>query len=72
MCHIHRSHASPRHDTPATSDPLTGEIRIPLAIYHVDEHQSSVPLVLSRVEAELLHAALSRLMSPGTRQVTSR
>ncbi|MDT0382396.1 hypothetical protein RM572_26915 [Streptomyces sp. DSM 42041] len=56
-------HASPRHGAPPTSDLGTGEIRVPLALYDLDEHQADVSLVLSRTEAGLLHASLDRLLS---------
>jgi hypothetical protein len=54
--------ASPRRGNPRTADPATGEVRVPLALHRLDEHDQDVPLVLSRSEAELLHAALSRLL----------
>ncbi|MEU2719734.1 hypothetical protein [Streptomyces smyrnaeus] len=57
--------ASPRHGAPPTSDLGTGEIRVPLALYDLDEHQGDVSLVLSRSEAELLRASLDRLLSGG-------
>ncbi|MGW0774557.1 hypothetical protein ACWD01_13100 [Streptomyces sp. NPDC002835] len=42
----------------------TGEIRVPLEIFSLDRSQGDVDLVLSRLEAEHLHAHLSRLMNP--------
>ncbi|GAB2806967.1 hypothetical protein [Streptomyces daliensis] len=59
-------HASPQDGAVATTDSATGEIRIPLSLHKIDDHQGDAPLVLSRVEAELLHAALSRLLTPRT------
>lgn len=56
-------HASPRPDAPPTGDLDTGEIRIPLALFHVDKPQGDVDLVLSRAEAEQLHAKLSHLLN---------
>lgn len=56
-------HASPRRGEPPTSDPGTGEVRVPLALYQLDEHQADIPLVLSRGEAERLHTALTRLLA---------
>lgn len=57
-----RWHASPRTTVQPSTDDTTGEIRLPLSLYQVDEHQGDVPLVLSRVEAEQLHASLSCLL----------
>ena len=51
-------HASTRRGEPASSVSDTGEIRVCLALYQVDQHQGDVPLVLSRTDAEELHAAL--------------
>lgn len=51
-------HASTRRGEPTSSVSNTGEIRVPLALYQVDQHQGDVPLVLSRADAEELHAAL--------------
>ncbi|MGW7517501.1 hypothetical protein ACWGJ2_18120 [Streptomyces sp. NPDC054796] len=59
-------HASPQDGAVATTDTATGEIRIPLSLYKIDGHQGDAPLVLSRVEADLLHAALSRLLASRT------
>lgn len=56
-------HASPRRGEPPTSDPSTGEVRVPIALYELDEHQADVPLVLSRGEAERLHTALTLLLA---------
>lgn len=58
-------HASPRRGESATSDSDTGEIRVPLSLFHVDQHQGDVELVLSRTEAEELHAALSTSLHTG-------
>ena len=53
-----RLHASLRRDEPPTRDATTGEIRVPLALYDLDEHRGDVPLVMSRAEAEALYARL--------------
>ncbi|MEW1867060.1 hypothetical protein AB0420_02480 [Streptomyces caelestis] len=37
---------------------MTGEIRVPLALYDLDDHRGDVPLVMSRAEAEALFARL--------------
>ncbi|MFI1956127.1 hypothetical protein ACH437_30535 [Streptomyces xinghaiensis] len=47
-------HASPRRDGAPHSDSTTGEVRVPLALFHIDEHQGDLDLVLSRVEGEEL------------------
>lgn len=57
-------HTSPQKDTQATADDMTGEIRVPLSLYLVDQLQSDGPLVLSRREAETLYTALGRLLAP--------
>lgn len=55
-------HASPRPNAAPTGDTDTGEIRVPLEIFSVDRSQGPVDLVLSRTEAEHLHAHLSYLL----------
>ncbi|GAA2690526.1 hypothetical protein GCM10009864_75830 [Streptomyces lunalinharesii] len=52
-------HASPRRGAPTSSTSDTGEVRVPLALYRVDQHQGDVDLVLSRSEAEELRDALT-------------
>jgi hypothetical protein len=47
---------------PATSDPTTGEVRVPLDLWAVDIPLGTTALVLSRVEAERLHARITYLM----------
>ncbi|WP_158678680.1 hypothetical protein [Streptomyces sulphureus] len=64
---VHGWHASPQKRAPATCDRVTGEIRVPLSMFKRDDHLGDVPLVLSRVEGELLHAALSRWLNPNLR-----
>ncbi|KUN32568.1 hypothetical protein AQJ11_03315 [Streptomyces corchorusii] len=45
-------HASPRRDAAPYSDAQTGEVRIPLTLFSVDERIRDVDLVLSRTEGE--------------------
>lgn len=76
-----RLHASTRRDEPLSSDDVTGEIRIPLALYAVDEYRGSVDLVLSRAEGASLLASLVEALGsrhvpiaasgPASREVTS-
>ncbi|WP_165984213.1 hypothetical protein [Streptomyces sp. YIM 98790] len=59
-------HASPRRGGTAAGDARTGEIRVPLSLYEFDRHRGDIELVLSRGEAETLHAALGGLLDrPG-------
>lgn len=58
MCSRARLHASLRRDEPLTRDATTGEIRVPCALYDLDEHRGDVALVMSRAEAEALFARL--------------
>ncbi|MFI9260374.1 hypothetical protein ACIGT4_22155 [Streptomyces sioyaensis] len=53
-----RLHASTRRGEPPSVDGVTGEIRIPLALYAVDEYRGSVDLVLSRADGASLLASL--------------
>ncbi|MFD3521644.1 hypothetical protein [Streptomyces sp. NPDC058653] len=63
------SHASPQRAVLPTGDHITGEVRVPLALYSVDRVQGHVPLVLSRREAEDLLARLAELLAPTKRLV---
>jgi hypothetical protein len=63
MTSLKRWHASPRRGAPASREPDTGELRVPLSLFELDAHQLDVELVLSRVEAEHLYATLSRLIN---------
>ncbi|MCH0539877.1 hypothetical protein I3F58_09935 [Streptomyces sp. MUM 203J] len=61
------SHASAATGAPTRYDPDTGEVRVPIDLWKVDTLVGSTDLVLSRAEAERLHADLSRhLDSPLT------
>lgn len=62
MASVDQWHASPCRTAHATGDSDTGEIRVPLSLFHVDQHQGNVELVLSRGQAEQLHAALSCML----------
>lgn len=64
MADVHGWHASPRRGVPASRNKDNGEIRVPLALFHLDQQQGDIELVLSRVEGEQLYAALSRLLNP--------
>lgn len=61
-----RLHASTRRDEPLSSDDVTGEIRIPLALDAVDEYRGSVDLVLSRAEGASLLASLVEALGSAT------
>lgn len=51
-------HASTRRGEPPAVDHVTGEVRVPLALYALDEHQGDAELVLSRADAQQLLDAL--------------
>lgn len=53
-----RIHASQRGGEPLKSDAGTGEVRIPLSLYQLDDRLADCDLVLSRGEAEALTSAL--------------
>ncbi|KJY43684.1 hypothetical protein VR41_01955 [Streptomyces sp. NRRL B-1568] len=62
MVEVDRWHASPQRAEAATGNPATGEVRVPLALFRLDQPRGSVDLVLSRVEAAELYSALGRLL----------
>ncbi|MET9162085.1 hypothetical protein ABZX56_30555 [Streptomyces parvulus] len=65
MCSsLARLHASLRRDEQPTRDITTGEIRVPVALYDLDEHQGDTELVMSRAEAEALYATLRAKLVP--------
>ncbi|MEU9065804.1 hypothetical protein AB0D60_02770 [Streptomyces sp. NPDC048306] len=64
MCSRAHLHASLRRDEPPTRDATTGEIRVPLALYDLDEHRGDLPLVMSRSEAEALFTRLRLALMP--------
>ncbi|MFI2184829.1 hypothetical protein [Streptomyces sioyaensis] len=61
-----RLHASTRRGEPPSVDGVTGEIRVPLALYAVDEQRGSVDLVLSHAEAASLFASLVEALGSPT------
>ncbi|MYU11571.1 hypothetical protein GTZ78_12865 [Streptomyces sp. SID8361] len=46
-----------------TTDSGTGEVRVLLSLFHLDQYQGDVDLVLSRTEAEELQGFLSLLIA---------
>ncbi|MFI8988678.1 hypothetical protein ACIG63_27320 [Streptomyces antimycoticus] len=61
MASVTQWHASPRREASMISDSGTGEVRVPLSLFHLDQHQGDVDLVLSRAEAAELQELLSVL-----------
>ena len=59
-----RLHASLRRDEMPVRDAATGEIRVPLALFDLDEHQGDTDLVMSRKEGEALFAQLRAALVP--------
>lgn len=57
-----RLHASVRRDEPLKTQPDTGEVRVPLALYAVDENRGDVDLVLSRAEGQTLFTRLAEAL----------
>lgn len=57
------AHASPRRGAEPSHDPASGETRIPLRLYVIDEPQGDADLVLSRTETEQLHATLATFLA---------
>ncbi|MET7514086.1 hypothetical protein ABZS88_11505 [Streptomyces sp. NPDC005480] len=57
-------HASTRRGEPPTVDHVTGEVRVPLALYALDDHQGDAELVLSRADAQRLLDALPQAVRP--------
>ncbi|MEU3297573.1 hypothetical protein ABZ722_35275 [Streptomyces longwoodensis] len=47
-----RWHASPRRGAAPYSDRQTGEVRVPLTLFAVDEPVSDIELVMTRAEGE--------------------
>ncbi|KMS77716.1 hypothetical protein ACH49_19720 [Streptomyces leeuwenhoekii] len=54
-----RLHASIRRGEPLAAVPSTGEVRVPLALYAVDELRGTLDLVLARSEAQRLFTQLA-------------
>ncbi len=61
MASVTQWHASPRRGASMITDSGTGEVRVPLSLFHLDQHQGDVDLVLSRAEAAELQELLSVL-----------
>lgn len=57
-------HASLRRDTTPTCDGSTGEVRVPIALFRLDECQGDADLVLPRAEAVALFAHLRSILVP--------
>src|SRR5690606_25186897 len=64
--HPRTASARPRPSSPAaplpSSDPRSGEVRVPLAPYSRDPRHRTTELVMSQAAAEHLHAALAHLL----------
>ncbi len=56
-------HASRHRNRRIAHDTTTGETRIPLRLYRLDEPQGDVELVLSRAEATILFDELVRSLA---------
>lgn len=54
-----RLHASVRRDEPLRTQQTTGEVRVPLALYALDENRGDLDLVLSRAEGQRLFTQLA-------------
>jgi hypothetical protein len=57
-----RLHASTLRNMPVTTAPVTGEVRVPLALYAVDHLRGTVDLVMARTEAQLLFTQLAEAL----------
>ncbi|MGI3198457.1 hypothetical protein ACRJ4B_15870 [Streptomyces sp. GTA36] len=57
-----RLHASIRAWKGLTTDRTTGEVRVPLDLYAVDEPQGGVELVLSRADGQRLFTQLAEAL----------
>ncbi|MEU6421122.1 hypothetical protein [Streptomyces spiralis] len=55
-------HASIRRNEPLAAVPATGEVRIPLALYAVDELRGCADLVMSRAEAQAVFTELAEAL----------
>lgn len=62
-------HASPCRTGAPHCDGATGEVRIPLSLFHIDEHQRDVDLVLSRVEGEELLEGLRAALTASVESI---
>ncbi|MEU3256095.1 hypothetical protein [Streptomyces sp. NPDC006997] len=57
-----RLHASVRRHEPPTAVPATGEVRVPLALYAVDDLRGTADLVMSRAETRRLFTQLAEAL----------
>ncbi|MFF9582510.1 hypothetical protein [Streptomyces achromogenes] len=57
-----RMHTSVRRDEPLKASRDTGEVRVPLTLYDLDEARGDVDLVLSRTEAQRLFTGLAEAL----------
>lgn len=57
-----RLHASVLRHEPPTTVRVTGEVRVPLALYAVDELRGTADLVMSRSEAQKLFTDLAEAL----------
>lgn len=67
-----RLHASLRRGSTPACDGRTGEVRVPLTLYALDEPQDYPDLVMSRSEAEALFAHLRVAIVPVPEHSTAR
>jgi hypothetical protein len=57
-----RLHASTRRDESLSSEDVTGEVRVPLALYDMDRNCGHVDLVLSRADGTKLFTQLAEAL----------
>jgi len=57
-----RLHASTRRGEPPSTDAATGEVRVPIALYALDEHRGDTDLVMARSEAARLFNELAQAL----------
>ncbi|WP_327660894.1 MULTISPECIES: hypothetical protein [unclassified Streptomyces] len=57
-------HASLRRGAAPHTDATTGEVRLPLSLFRIDEYQGDIDLVLSRTEGERLLNDLGGTLAP--------
>lgn len=57
-----RLHASVRRDEPLRTQQDTGEVRVPLALYALDENRGDIDLVMSRTEGQTLFTRLAEAL----------
>lgn len=57
-----RLHASTRRGKPLTTDAATGEVRVPIVLYALDDPCGDIDLVLSRAEGQRLFTQLAQAL----------